>query len=218
MKNSLIIALLLSSCRIFSQIEGLHVGGRFGLGESSMTGGGIQNANRKLAISGGIAANYQFTKMIGLNADFLLTSVGAKANGYTTDGSVFGEQRYMYKERFDLVNVEVPVTGQLMFWMGDLFFKAYSGPGMNFNLMAVQTRDYENENYNNSNGFINKPLDDSRNIYYSMVYGLGIGAMSKSDQIYFLDLRINKGLSPIGTMNNQKAYVNYYCITGGYIF
>ncbi len=218
MKKYLIIVLLMSACRIFSQIEGLHVGGRFGLGESSIAGGGIQHVNRKLAISGGVAANYQFTKMVGLNADFLLSSVGAKGTGYTTEGSVFGEQQYAYKERFDLVNVEVPVTGQLMFWMGDLFFKAYTGPGMNFNLMAVQTREYENANYNSSNGFINKPLDDSRNIYYSMVYGLGLGALSKSDQIYFLDLRINKGLTAIGTMNNQKAYVNYYCITAGYIF
>jgi len=204
---------------LVSQVEGFHVGGRFGLGESSIVCEGLQNNTGKLAVSGGVTANYQVTKYLGLNADFLLTSSGAKASGSTRESGILGtEQSYSYRDRVDIVNAEVPLTGQLSVWFGDLFVRAYAGPGMNFNLLGVQTRVYDNENYNNGHGFINREFEQKNNISYSMIYGLGFGALSEKDQLYFLDLRLNRGISPAGKINNANAFVNYYCLTGGYIF
>lgn len=193
------------------------LGGRLGLGESRLSG--IANATPKLALSGGISTAYLFTQNLGINAEFLLSSAGMRAAGSTSSKGIFGtDQYYHYKEKYDLVYAEVPVTGQLAWWLGDFFIRGYAGPSMNCKLMATQTRTYDDADYNNSHGFISKPLDQTNNIYYSAIYGAGIGARTNNNQLYFLDFRTSRALTPVGTINNIKSFSNYYCISGGYVF
>jgi len=212
--------LLLCSVLLHAQVQGFHIGGRLGLGESMMTGSGLQNAKPRLALSGGIATNYQFNKWLGVNADFLLSSLGARASGTTRDKSIIGtDDYYSYNERYNLVNAEVPVTAQINIWLNeDLFLKGYAGPAVNFNLMATQTRQYDNDTYNNEHGYINSRWDQVNNIYWSGVYGVGLGALSKDDRIFFIDLRLNKGITPLGTISGYNTYLNYYCLSAGYVF
>lgn len=216
---SYIICLVLTAYVAGAQVKGFYVGGRLGLGESMLQCGGIANPVPKLAVSGGIATSYYFTKNFALNADFLLTSGGVHAQGTTTEKGLLGSGvSYGYKEKYDLVNAEVPVTGQLAIWFGDIFLRGYMGPAMNFKLLAVQTRTYENADYNDSHGFINKQLDQTNNIFYSMIYGIGIGAKTKNDKLFFLDLRTSRALTSLGTINSTTAFSNYYCISVGYEF
>ncbi len=202
-----------------NDIEGFHLGGRFGLGESTINCDGLPNAVPKLAIIGGIASNYQFNKYLGINVGLLLSSLGAKNQGQDTKTNVFGaEVNYRYKERFDLLYAEVPLTGQLTFWINNFFIKGYTGPGMNFKLLASQTKQYDDSDYNNQNGYMGKDIFDANNITYSMIYGFGIGAADKQNRIFFLDFRSNRSLTSLGKINNANAFSNYYCISAGYLF
>jgi hypothetical protein len=206
-----------AACAFAQDVQGFHIGGRFGLGESSLSGTGL-NVRPKLAISGGIATNYQFTNIVGLNADFLLTSTGARASGSTRTSTLFGaEKSYTYQEKYDLVNIEVPLSLQAGYWFGDFMLKAFAGPAMNFNLMALHTRAYDDPAYQ-SNDYQGQRLDNMNNVSYYMMYGIGAGALSKNGQVFFLDLRFNNGISPVGTINNAGAYTNYYTVGAGYIF
>jgi hypothetical protein len=203
----------------WAQEKEFYMGGRLGLGESRIECAGIPNAKSKLAVSGGITTSYFFTKNLALNAEFLLTSAGARAQGSSPEkGLLGGDVYYSYKEKYDLVNAEVPITGQLTLWFGNMFLRGYTGPSMSFKLMAVQTRTYDDSDYNNSHGFINKQLDQTNNIFYSMVYGVGIGARSESNKLFFLDFRINRALTSMGNINNVTAFSSYYCLSAGYEF
>lgn len=198
------------------EVEGFHVGGRFGLGESSVAGTDL-NMQPKMTISGGIVSNYQFNNYIGLNADFLLASTGARASGSERAAGLLSDNYYAYQERYDLLNVEVPVSAQASYWFGDFMVKAFAGPAMNFNLLAVQSRAYEDPNYK-SNDFMNRRLGNINNVSYYMMFGVGLGAISKNERLFFLDLRINNGISPIGKINNMNAYSYYYSVGAGYLF
>ncbi len=220
MKKVILITTLLAGLGLSSvaQENGFHLGGRFGLGESTISSGGLPSMQPKLAMAGGLVANYQVTDNIGFNADFLLSSTGAKASGSTREPGVFGaETYYSYKERYSLINVEVPFTGQLSVWMGDFFVRGYAGPGLNFNLMSTQTREYDNADYNASHGFMNRQID-TKNVWGMMVYGAGIGARTREERTYFLDFRLNRAFSSFGMINGSSAFSHYYSITGGYVF
>jgi hypothetical protein len=213
------LSITFASLTVCAQEKEFYMGGRLGLGESRIECAGISNAKSKLAVSGGITTSYFFTKNLALNAEFLLTSVGARAQGSSPQkGLLGGDVYYSYKEKYDLVNAEVPLMGQLTWWFGNMFVRGYTGPSMSFKLMAVQTRTYDDADYNNSHGFINKQLDQTNNIFYSMVYGAGIGARSENNKLFFLDLRINRALTSMGNINNVTAFSSYYCLSAGYEF
>jgi hypothetical protein len=222
MKTKGLITVFLLACSILmrAQISGFHIGGRLGLGESMMSGAALQNAKPKLAVTGGIASNYQFNKWFGINADFLLSSLGVRASGSTRDKSIIGtDDYYSYNERYNLVNAEVPLTAQVNIWLSeDFFLKGYAGPAVNFNLMALQTRQYDNDNYNNEHGYMNSRWDQVNNISWSGVYGVGLGVLSKDSRIFFIDLRLNNGISPIGSINGGNIYLRYYSLGAGYVF
>jgi hypothetical protein len=205
---------------IFSQAgEGFGLGGRFGLGESKITSNGLSSPQSRLAISGGIASTYRFNKWIALNADFLLSSVGGKNRSYTGEKDFLGNTTtYSYEEKFDLLNAEVPLTAQVSLWSGNFFVKGYGGPDINFRLLANQSREYDNADYNSRNGYAGRSMSQTNTVFYSMVYGIGIGAVSNDNRILFLDLRINNGIGPFAKINNANAFSNYYCISAGYTF
>lgn len=217
-KNFFIIAAILFSCFTKAQVEGFHVGGRLGLGESTMTGSGM-NVESRLAVAGGVTANYQFTNYFGLNADFLLTSTGAKAKGTARTPGLFGtESDYSYNERFDLLNAEVPLMAQLSASFGNFITRIYAGPAMNVNLLATHSRIYDNNDYNNDHGITNQRLDNFKNVSYAMAYGIGIGALAKNNQLFFLDLRFTNGFTAMGRINNSDVTIQYYCLSAGYLF
>lgn len=202
-----------------ADVQGFHIGGRFGLGEASIVSQGLRNVSPKLAISGGVASNYQFNKYIGLNVDLLLSSLGARNQDAEARSDLWGGTvKYAYKERFDLLYAEVPLTGQLNIWFGDFFIRGYAGPGLNFKLLAMQTREYEDPDFNDQNGYTGKDIYETNNISSSMIYGLGIGAADKEDRIFFLDFRLNRSMSSLGKINSNTAFSNYYCISAGYLF
>lgn len=212
------ISVLFSVYAQAQPMNGFHAGARFAIGESTITGSGL-NVRPKLAVAAGVASNYQFNRYLSLNADFLLALTGAQFSGSTKLQGFFGtEQHYNYMEQYDLVNVEVPVSGQVGYWFGNFLVKAMAGPAVNFNLLALQSRAYEDTDYNNNYGYINSRLDNMNNVSFQMMYGVGAGALARNGQLYTLDLRINTGLSPIGVINNSNVYAYYYALGAGFTF
>lgn len=197
-------------------MRGFYIGGRFGLGGSSLSGTGLA-VQPKMTVSGGLVSNYQFNNYIGLNANFFLTSAGARASGARREPGLLSDNYYTYQERFDLLNVELPVSAQASYWFRDFMVKAFAGPAMNFNLLAVHSRSYDDPNYK-SNDYMFRRLDNMNIVSYNMMFGVGFGALSKSEQLFFLDLRINNGITPIGKINNANAYSYYYSVGAGYLF
>lgn len=199
--------------------NGFRLGARFGLGEGKIKSDALKDTRGRLMVSGGIASSYRFNKLLSLNADFLLTSIGVKTSGYTRSSNILGQQReYVYDDRFDFLLAELPVTAQLTARSGNFFMKGYAGPSVNFNLIAVETREYDDNNYNTEYGYRSRQLQDVNTVSYSVVYGIGLGAYDRENRIYFLDFRLSNGISPGLKIGGQNTYYNYYCVSAGYYF
>lgn len=203
-----------------AQESGFHYGGRFGIGESSMTINGKSGMSSKLSFSGGVATCYQFNSIVGITADFLFTSKGAKAKGSVTQNDLFGNPRsYAYSEQFNLFYAELPVAAKLSIPLRDDFFiKGFAGPSMNFKLLGMETREYDDESFNANNGYYGRELKNLETIEYSIVYGAGIDVVSKDNRIFFLDFRLSNALGHAGTINYQSVRNNYFMISAGYLF
>ncbi len=199
--------------------NGFRLGGRIGIGESKLRGTGLSDMTQRLAISGGLAANYQFDNVFSLNTDFLLSSLGAKSSGITKYRDLLGsEYQFSYNDRYDFLFAEIPVTAQLQARSGSFFIRGYIGPSVSFKLLALESREYNSENYDMENGYRARNISDANNVSYSMVYGFGLGAYNSENKIYFLDVRLNTGLSPVAKIQSITNYINYYTISAGYYF
>jgi hypothetical protein len=199
--------------------DNFHIGGRIGLGESKIKSDGLKDATGRIAVSGGLSANYEFNRVFALNADLLLTSVGARTEGASTERDILGkEYEYRYIDRIDLLFAEVPLTAQFTARVKNFFARAYVGPSANFKLIAIESRTYDDEEYNEDNGYLSRDISNMSVSNYSMIYGFGIGALDRNKKTYFLDFRISNGMSPIGKIYNATSRLNYYMISGGYYF
>lgn len=201
-----------------AQETGFHYGARFGLGESKLISEGIDQSNGKLLLSGGFTSTYQLTDFLGIGADLLVTSKGDKTQGtYTSSGIT--SNSYAYTENFSMIYTEVPVTGKLSIPITkNLYLKGFAGPSMNFNLLSSSTRQYDNQNYNEENGYVNKPLNGTEVIEYSIIYGAGFDVIDNNQKMYFLDLRISKPISALGEINGESASNKYMNVSAGYMF
>lgn len=209
----------LTTLKTEAQEKGFHYGARFGIGESNLNIEGITTEKGKLALSGGAATSYQFGEIFGITADFLFTSKGATAEGTTQEETLFGTQTYKYTDKYNLFYAELPITGKLSIPIGDDFFlKAYSGPSMNFNLLALESRIYDNTDYHQDNGYFDREMKDLETIEYALIYGVGVDIISKDDRIFFLDVRSSGALTPVGNINGRSAKSNYFLISAGYMF
>lgn len=215
----LFTALLLIPGFIKAQSTGFHYGARFGLGESKVNLENTSATNGKLALSLGAATTYRFNDYLGLNADFLFTSKGGTMNGAVTE-SVLGVQRtYTYEDRFNLFYAELPVTGQLRLPLSDDFaLKAFVGPSVNFKLLALQSRQYDDDDYDRNNGYSDREMDRVETMEYTLVYGAGIEVQGQDSRTFFIDFRRNDALDGIGFINNQRALSKYFLISAGYLF
>lgn len=200
-----------------AQDKGFYYGTRFTLGETSLSGGNLQNPTGKLLWQVGAASAYQFTPNIGLTADFLITGKGTKGTGSETTGGVI-PQTYDYNEKINLLNGEVPIAAKLSFGIGNLYLKAYAGPSVNFNFGGFHTLTYDDNAYNDNNGFTNKEITTLETMSTSLVYGAGIDVKSGDGRLFFLDLRLSSSFEPIGTINGADIESKFVGLSAGYLF
>lgn len=209
----------LVSSEIFAQSSGFHYGGRFALGESKLIMDGATGEESKLLISGGIATNYQFNRIVGIKADFLLTGKGGKYSGTTYESGPLGETAYHYQDNYKLLFGELPIMGKLALPLGEnLQVEAFAGPSINFNLIGLQDRVYDNRNYHEDNGYYDARMQNLETVHYGMVYGAGIDVLNEGGRTLFLDFRLSRSMGTIGTINGYETSSNYFMVGAGYMF
>jgi hypothetical protein len=143
------------TCACYSQSQGLRVGPTFGLGESMFQPQSRFDQQPRLGLSGGIVATDQLLPFFGLETDILLTSKGTILHGTQQNGTdLLGNPvLYKYHETYDLLYAEIPFLLKASVGAGGFHFKAFAGPALNYNLAAWQSRVYDDQTYNASNGF-----------------------------------------------------------------
>ncbi len=202
----------------YAQDGGFYYGTRLALGESNLESKGIDNSQSKLFWQLGAASAFQLTNNIGITADFLLTGKGAKGNGSVENGGITGPSEYTYDEDISLINGEVPLALKLSYPVGGLYLKAYAGPSINFNFVGTHSRTYDNEGYNNNNGFNNSKIKTLETMSTSFVYGAGVDVKAGNNRLFFLDVRLSQSMADIGTINGEGIQSSFVALTAGYMF
>ncbi len=217
MKSFILIALAsIFTTPLFSQNLGLKVGTRLSLGQSDFSENTVSSTGR-LCMGAGATANYQFTKWFGLATDVMLMKKGAMVKGQYQSNDVLNT-KYNYSENYKFYQAELPLMAKLRIGSEHFGFKFFAGPCIAFNLISNSTRTYENENYNNNNGYVNRTLENVNVIEKSVVYGFGIETKSKRDEVFFLDFKNNNGISPIGKINGENIFTRYSVLSIGWMF
>lgn len=219
MKKFLVILFLLAlSIASFSQSEGFRIGARFGLGESRFSGmTSTAQMEEKLSLSGGISASQQFTNNFGLMMNALFVNKGAMVKGTTyTDPDFFGNRRaYTYTDDLSLFYAEVPVMAKVSVGFKNFHIKAFAGPSVNFHLFGIQTRTYQDQTYNDNNGFEAR-MKDNDITEFAGVYGIGFEAETKDNQLFYLDLRFSNAFDSFRTIEGRNAKNQYFSVGIGY--
>lgn len=211
-------ALIFLTTAAFSQEKGFYYGTRVSLGESQLTGGNLQNAGGKLLWQVGGASAYQFTKNAGLTADFLVSGKGGKNQGVTEQGGITGTRKYTYNDNFSMLNADVPLCVKFSLPLGGLYLKAYGGGSASFNLGGIHTREYDDADYNQDNGFNGRQIKTLETMYFSLVYGAGIDVKAGDGRLFFLDFRAAAPLSDAGSINGERFESKYMALSAGYMF
>ncbi len=202
-----------------AQQKGFNYGYRFGVGESKLDFEGVSTGSTKLMFTGGLVANYQFGRMFGLNADFMFTSKGGRMRGANiiTENEVTSVN--YYNDKYNLFYFEIPITAKLSIPLNESFsIHALAGPSINFKLLGLETREYDDATFNYLHGYENQEIKTLETIENSFVYGFGIEVLGKNNKTFFLDFRKNNSRNPIGYINNHQVKSSYFLISAGFKF
>jgi hypothetical protein len=198
----------------FSQTKGFRYGVHFGAGLAKIKNPLIQDQSGRPLFAAGFISAYQINKNVGIVAELLLTSKGSTGTGSLKHCCA----SYPYEEKYKLYYAEVPVMLKGSIGLSDLHIKFFSGPSVNFNLKGTQTKIFEDTAFNNYNGFKERKIPNLNFMEFSWVIGAGFEVELEENDILFLEIRNNIGLSPLGMINGRKAYNNYLAIGLGYLY
>ena len=215
MKKLIFIVSLFASFGLNAQST-LGLGTSFGLGTTQLNGDGIKNASSNLAWHVGANAQYQLGTYFAINSGAILQKKGGKNEGVERAGTI--PQDYKYSESFNLIDVQVPIHLQVHLPLGKMKVLAYGGPDLNFNVLGLESRTYENNSYNDNNGYQNTAMTNLEVFNFGISYGLGLSAETSAGDEYFLKFGMSTGLNSVGKINNQEAKHQIAQVSLGYIF
>lgn len=199
-----------------AQTPGFRMGGMFGVGESRIKSEGITNETGKLALTAGMTMTYQFSKNFGIYANALFTTKGTKSAGVERVSGIFTYTDYSYMRRFSLYYIEIPVMPKVSVGLKNFHLKAFAGPSLNFNILAKEDKEYDNQAYNNDYGYSGRNLPGVNVLEYSLVYGGGIDVEVSNRDLLFLEVRASTGITHLGSINGQDATNKYLMVGLGY--
>ncbi|MBS3913857.1 MAG: outer membrane beta-barrel protein [Bacteroidetes bacterium] len=202
------------SCHVFAQEHGFGYGTILGIGQNTIKCDGLNGATPKVGFTAGMATSYKFNKMFGLSLDITGVTKGVKAKGSEV---TFPSQTHNYQENYTFIDLDIPVMAKLYLGSDRINLNAMGGVGMNFNLVAISSRTYDESDYNSDNGYSGKQLQDINPTNLSYTAGVGITAKS-AENYYFIHLRLTGPLSELGKINGNTAFHSNFNITFGYLF
>jgi len=212
----LLVALPLLYTTAIAQTPGFRSGLIFGIGQATIKNSSIDNQTGKLAFLAGFGLNYQFTKYFGLYGNILFVSKGTSFTGADGGNGITGSNPY--KQTVSLGYIEIPVMPKLSVGIDNFHFKAFAGPSMNFNLYGKETKTYNDPNYNQNNGYRWQNVPNLSVVEYSFVYGGGFDVELPNNDVLFLEIRDNIGLTSLGQINGINSYNKYFAVAFGYLY
>ena len=219
-KGLIILVITVFTNPVIAQEIGFNYGTRLAIGEATLSDAKLNDISSKLFVGGGIGSEYRFNNVFSVLGDFLITKKGGKGNGFTEGSSsgIFGGNnvKYTYEEEVDIIDVEIPIMLRLGYGTDDFSVGVFAGPGMNFNLVGVSSRTYDNDNFNEENGYTAKELDKKEITEFGLTYGAGISVTAANGNIFHLDIRKNNGLSDVGKINGAGVRTSYFTVSIAY--
>ena len=96
--------------------------------------------------------------------------------------------------------------------------RGFGGPSINFKVLGTEERLFEDDNFNDRNGYSNRSLEDLETVDYSYFYSLGVKIIGNDDRSYLLDFRLNQALGAAVEINNTEVENSYFLISAGCLF
>jgi hypothetical protein len=163
-----------------------------------------------LSINAGVTGTWWANESSGISTGFHLVTKGAGIQTKDRDGLVIKQHSY------EMVYGEVPVAAHVNFDNRKFTTYFYTGPSFNFRLFSNHRTSDKRSEYLTYEAADDK--SDFKKADISALYGFGIKSPQKNKSIFFADLRLNIGVTPMGEINENKVYNHYYNIAAGYIF
>ena len=204
----------------YAQDQEFKYGARFGIGESTLKIGSSNSYYSRLALTGGIASDYSFSKYVGIGADFMLSFKGGSTDGSVIEKDIFNnETAYKYEGDVRLVYGELPIALNVKYPITDNFsLKVFAGPSINFKFLGLESRTFENSGYNDDHGYQDRSISGLNTTQFDFFYGAGVVVQNENEQIYFLDFRLGQSIGDMGVLDNQALTGKYFHISAGYLF
>lgn len=217
LKITLVAAAMICAARMNAQTGGkFGYGTKFGIGQSNLRVGGY-DPESNLMFTVGMATSYKFTDHLGVSLDVMGTSKGAKIRG--TEPGGIGYPEHKYTDKYNFVDIEIPVMVKAYLGGEKLSFNFMFGGAINFNLLALESRTFDDGDWNNQYGTDPKQMPGIKTTNKALTFGLGATAKSGENNFYFIELRSTLGLnSSLGTIKGANAYHNALHINLGYLF
>jgi hypothetical protein len=218
----LLVCMLQSGLAMAQGLSGFYYGAKVGVGESNFNSTGLAETSGKLLLMGGFSGSYHFNDYFALSAEFLLNSKSANNRDKVTEpgqGGIFGGSGtdYFYTDRYRTLDIEIPLLPKFTIGKNGFYLQAFAGPSLNFNIGGIEARTFEDENYNNQNGYAERPMTGLNTTHFSAVYGLGVLVLAPNEQLFSVDFRMSNGLSPFKSFNNQEARYSFFAVSLGYV-
>ncbi|WP_104735952.1 porin family protein [Hanstruepera ponticola] len=184
--------------------QGFSFGPKAGVNFATLTGD-IEDAEMKLGFHIGGAAEYMFNENMGLQAELLFSTQGAK-NEYTESGNVGGNEFY-YKEeeKVKLSYINIPVMFKYYIVNG---FNVEVGPQVGILASAKAEFEYEERttiggSTTTESGSAEVDIDDEVS---SVDFGLNFGLGYKMDNGLNFGARYNLGLSNVNDADDSDDF------------
>lgn len=215
MKKHIMLLLLTAAfaTKASAQDHQLVLGSRVGIGVSQFS----SSSDRVLWFGAGGTGDYPLGRHLGIMGEAWVQKGGAKYQGTETVSGVFGTRNYAYQENFSIITAQIPLMPRISLGGDGLRLNIFAGPAINFNLLGASSRTYDDESYNNDNGYEGKQVESLELLHFSGLAGLGF-SIPAGGGTYFVDFRYGFGLTPTLKTNNQDQQINYFAITGGLAF
>ncbi len=203
----------------FSQ-QGFKIGANFSIGVSSLELNNDYSFTSKLHYGFGGTGSYMFNDLIGLQVDARASFENSVASGKIEVGkTIFNEPIYEeFEDKYTFGYVDVPVKVKASLGNESFRFNVFGGVSSRFNILAVQSRQFSDDDYNDDNGFENQQISTAETFVPSVVGGVGLQAKANDSNWYTIDFNYEKGLDKIATIDNADMTWSSYYLTIGYLF
>ncbi len=223
MKTPVIRFLLLLSLVVLirplsAQEEGLRTATRLGLGSSMFTSGNFSETPdpRLLAQLGGVLV-YGFNRYLGIRGDLQLSYTSANGRGVRHESGVLSGD-FAYTEKYMHFGLGLPLTLRIGAPTPRLRPYLDFGPMVQANLFATEERIYDDQSYNDQEGYSARKMDGLTPLTYYMVYGIGLELKTESGKAYFLEFRGFSAANRIARVQMKEVSFSGFTFGGGVLF